>query len=344
MSNFSYTPGASTAVTGTLTVGGTIELFPGQSSFSTTVDGFSAAYDIASESFNLQASAIDLNLGKVLTATTGPVNFTFDDSSGTPAVRFDVKDVSLTSPDFPGVTGTISDLSASNSGFSVASATVSDSSAIAFGKILDVSSPSLTFTDFDYTPGASPAVTGTFTVAGTIELFPGQSSFSTTVNGFSAAYDIASESFNLQASAIDLNLGKVLTATTGPVDFTFDDSTGTPAVSFDVQNVALTSPDFPGVTGTISDLSASNSGFSVASATVSDEQRHRFWQDLGRLQPQPHLHRFRLYSGCKPSGHRHVHRCRHDRALSGPVELFHHSGWFQCVLRHRQPALRPSGQ
>ena len=315
LSNFAYTPGASPAVTGTFTVGGTIELFPGQSSFNTTVNGFSASYDVGSEVFSLQASAIDLNLGKVLTATTGPVALTFDDSSGTPAVSFDVKDVALSSTDFPGVTGTISDLSASNSGFSVASATLSDSSAIAFGKILDVSSPSLSLTNFAYTPGASPAVTGTFTVAGTIELFPGQSSFSTTVNGFSASYDIAGETFDLQASTIDLNLGKVLTATTGPVALTFDDSSGSPVVSFDVKNVSLSSPDFPGVTGTISDLSASNSGFSVASATLSDSSAIAFGKILDVSSPSLSLSNFAYTPGASPA-------VTGTFTVGGTIELF----------------------
>ncbi|MHB1557670.1 MAG: beta strand repeat-containing protein [Isosphaeraceae bacterium] len=268
VSNFSYTAGAASPVNGTIQIGGTVELFPGQTSFSTTVSGFSASYDIGAAAFDLQASSLELDLGKVLKATTGPLSFAFDDSSGTPAVSFDVKNVSVTSPDFPGVTGTISDLSASNAGFSVASATLSDSSAVSFGKILEVSDPSLSLTDFAYTPGAATPVTGTFTVGGTLELFPGQTSFSTTVSGFSASYDIGAAMFDLQATSIELDLGKVVTATTGAVNFTFDDSSGTPTVSFDVKNVALTSTDFPQATGSIGELTADDTGFSIASASL----------------------------------------------------------------------------
>ena len=269
LSDFAYTIGATPAVTGTFTVGGTVKLFPGQSSFSTTVDDFSASYSIGSASFGIRASEIDLNVGKLLTATTGPVAFTFDDSTGTPAVTFDVQNVAVTSPDFPTITGTIGDLSASNTGFSVSAASLSSSGDITFGKILDVSSPTLSLSDFAYTIGATPAVTGTFTVGGTVKLFPGQSSFSTTVDDFSASYDIASANFGITASAIALQLGNLVTATTGPVKFDFVDASGSPSVSFDVQDVKLKSPDFPNLSGKIGDLSVGDSGFMVSSASLS---------------------------------------------------------------------------
>ncbi len=301
LNNFGYTVGATPAVTGAFTVGGTINVFPGQTSFSTTANDFSASYDIASEAFGINATSIDLNLGKVLTATTGAVAFTFNDSGSSPAVSFDVKNVNVTSPDFPSLTGTIGDLSANNGGFTVSTASLSSSGDIKFGKILDISSPTLALNNFGYTIGATPAVTGAFTVGGTIKLFPGQTSFSTTVNGFNASYDIASEAFGINATSIDLNLGKVLTATTGAVAFTFNDSGSSPAVSFDVQNVNVTSPDFPGLTGTIGDLSANNGGFTVSTASLSSSGDIKFGKILDISSPTLSLNNFGYTVGATPA-------------------------------------------
>jgi hypothetical protein len=266
LSGVGYTAGAFTGTIGLSA--NTASLFPGQSAFSATVDNPGGSYSVANQTLTLSAGDLDLSIGHVLQATGSKLSFSLNDSQSPPAATFDAQQITLTSPDFPNATGTIADFSGTNTGFTIGSATLTDSSAVTFGKILEFSSPSLSLTNFGYTPGAAPAVTGTFTVGGTIELFPGQSSFSSTVDGFSASYDIASETFNLQASAIELNLGQVLTAKTGPVNFTVDDSSGSPAVSFDVQNVALSSSDFPDATGTLGDLSANSAGFTIDSASL----------------------------------------------------------------------------
>jgi hypothetical protein len=154
-----------------------------------------------------------------LQASGSQLTFSLDDSQSPPAATFDAQEITLTSPDFPNATGTIADFRGTNAGFTIGSATLTDSSAVTFSNLLEFSSPSLSLTNFSHTPGASPAVTGTIQVGGTVNRFSGQSSFSSTVDDFSASYDIGSQTFTLQSSAIDLNLGKVLTATTGPVNF-----------------------------------------------------------------------------------------------------------------------------
>ncbi len=106
-------------------------------------------------------------------ATGSQLSFSLDDSQSPPAATFDAQQITLTSPDFPNATGTIADFRGTNAGFTIGSATLTDSTAVTFSNLLEFSSPSLSLTNFSYTPGASTAVTGTIQVGGTVDALPG---------------------------------------------------------------------------------------------------------------------------------------------------------------------------
>ncbi len=289
VNSFAYTVGSGGAITvgGTISVGAnSVTMFPGQTSFTTTVGGFNASYDIDSKVFAVSATSFDLKAGNIFEATSTPtstntpvLSFTLDDSQSPPAVTFDAQNLTLKSADFPNATGTLTDLSASNTGFTIGSATLAYTGDAMLGNILDLTNPSLNVNSFAYTVGSGGAITvgGTISVgADSVTMFPGQTSFTTTVGGFNASYDIDSKVFAVSATSFDLKAGNIFEATSTPtptntpvLSFTLDDSQSPPAVTFDAQNLTLKSADFPNATGTLTDLSASNAGFTIGSASLS---------------------------------------------------------------------------
>ena len=260
-------------MSGTVSVGAdTVKLFPGQTNFSTTIGGFSGSYDIGAQTFDLSATSIDLEIAKVVKADSTNVSFTLDDAGATPAVTFDARSITLSSPDFPNATGEIDDLHADDTGFSVASASLTDSD-VTLGGILELKTLTLGLQDFSYTTdpnGGAPTVGGTIQVnAGTVNLFPGQSTFSTTVVGFMGSYSIDQETMNLSATSVDLKISDLLEATSTDLDFSLDVSQAPAAFTLDIKQVTLKSARFS-ASGEIDDLHADNTGFSVASATLTD--------------------------------------------------------------------------
>ena len=189
------------------------------------------------------------------------------------------QNLTLKSADFPNATGTLADLHADNTGFTIGSATLAYMGDAKLGKILDLTNPSINVSDFVYTVGSGGAITvgGTIGVsADSVSMFPGQSSFTTTVGGLNASYDINSQVFALSATSFDLKAGNIFEATSTPtstntpvLSFTLDDSQSPPAVTFDAQNLTLKSADFPNATGTLTDLHADNTGFTIGSATLA---------------------------------------------------------------------------
>ena len=289
VSDFVYMAGSGGAITVGGTVGVTadsVTMFPGQSKFTTTVGGLNASYDIDTQVFALSATSFDLKAGKIFEATSTPtstntpvLSFTLDDSQSPPSVTFDAQNLTLKSADFPNATGTLTDLHADDTGFTIGSATLSYMGDATLGKILDLTNPSINVNDFAYTVGSGGAITvgGTIGVsADSVTMFPGQSKFTTTVGGLNASYDIDTQVFALSATSFDLKAGNIFEATSTPtatntpvLSFTFDDSQSPPAVTFDAQNLTLKSADFPDATGTLTDLHADNTGFTIGSATLS---------------------------------------------------------------------------
>ena len=239
------------ALTGTIGLSASsASLFPGQSNFTATALSPSGTYTVASQTLALTAGSFDLKVGNIFEATSTPtptstpaLSFTLDDSQSPPAVTFDAQNLTLKSADFPDDTGTLTDLHADNTGFTIGTATLAYTGDAKLGTILDLTNPSINVTNFVYTVGSGGAITvgGTIGVsADTVTMFPGQTSFTTTVGGLNASYDISSEVFALSATSFDLKAGNIFEATSTPtstntpaLSFTLDDSQSPPAVTFD---------------------------------------------------------------------------------------------------------------
>jgi len=269
-SNVAYTDGAS--LVGTISIGvGTATLFPNQSLFSATVNGFQGSYDLDTSAFSLSATDATVTIGQILDAqVTGTVQnpglaIAYDPSSTDP-VTVSAKTISLTSPDFSGLSATATDLVASNAGFTLGNATLSDSSSVKLGGLLEADGLTVSVNDLDYQtnpPSGQPAFGGTIAVSATsVSLLGGSSAFTSTVTGFGGSYDLNSKNLSLSAATATLDVGSALDVTASKIAFSLQpfEFSGSATVSL---------PQF-GLSGTIDDLTITSDGFSVGSVTLSE--------------------------------------------------------------------------
>ena len=253
--------------TGTVALGaGTAQLFPGKTAFTAEVDNFSGSYDLNTQALSLQASDVNLSVGKILKADATGLALAYNPSAA-PPLAIDASSVSLTSPLFPGVTGTATSLHADANGFTLGNATLHADSAT-IGSVLQLTNLNVGVTGLSYTTnpqGGALPLTGTIGItADSAALFPGKS-FNASLQGFSGSYNINTSALSLAATEFDLSFGKMLQAAGTGVSLNYD---GT-QVSVAATSIMLTSSLFPGATGTITNLSADSTGFSIGSATLT---------------------------------------------------------------------------
>jgi hypothetical protein len=254
------------ALTGTIGItADSAALFPGKSSFTGSVQGFAGSYDLNAQALSLSATEFDLSFGKMLKAAGTGVSLNYDGTQ----VSVAATSVMLTSSLFSGATGTINNLAADSTGFSIASATLT-APKVTLSE-LEIDNLTIGVTNLSYVASTS-SLSGTISVgADTVELFPGKSSFTGSVKGFSGSYDLNSQALSLSATEFDLSFGKMLKAAGTGVSLTYD---GT-QVSVAATSVVLTSSLFSGATGTITNLAADSTGFSIGSATLTAPKVHQ---------------------------------------------------------------------
>ncbi|MGP0063987.1 MAG: beta strand repeat-containing protein, partial [Isosphaeraceae bacterium] len=277
-SDVAYTDGG--ALSGTISIGvGTATLFPNQSLFSASVDGFQGSYDLDTDTLSLSATSASVTIGQILdaqiTGTTADPGLSIDYDTSSSALTVAANTISLTSPAFPGLSATATDLQAGNTGLTLGNATLQDSSSITLGGFLEVSGLEVAVSGLDYQPSEQPVFGGTISISATsASLFPNQSLFSASVEGFQGSYDLNTSTLSLSATSASVTIGQILDAevtgtTADPgLSIVYDGSNSTYSVS--ANTISLTSPAFPGISATATDLQASNSGFSLGNATLQD--------------------------------------------------------------------------
>ena len=281
--NLDYVVGTGTnagTLTGTvgLTFGGA-ELFPGSSSFSTTVKGFAGSYNLGTQATSFSATEIDVALGQVLKAQALNAAIGWDGSS----VNVSLSSLTATSPEFPGLSGSISNFTASDAGFSLGNATLSDSK-ITLGSFLELDNVILSAQNLVYTTNPS-SLTGTVTLTlGGAKLFPTSTAFNTTVTNFTGSYNLGTQATTITAGSIGVTVGSsanasnpVLSVLANNVAFALTpNGAGTDdSVVITVGSATATLDEFSNsttkqyVTGNVTNLTITNDGFSVGSATLS---------------------------------------------------------------------------
>jgi hypothetical protein len=242
-------------------------LFPDAKAFTSSAQGFAGSYNLTTNALSLTSTELDLSFGKLLKVAATGLNLSVDASQTPPAVAFDAATVSLSSPEFPGATGSLTALHVDNHGFSVTDAKLTDAS-ITLGKVLTVINFVIDAQALAYI--SSPAaLSGTVSIsADSASAFPTAKSFTGSVQGFTGSYNLNSQALTLSASELDLSFGQILKVAGTGLSLSVDPSQTPPAVSFDAATVALSSPDFPSLSGSLSALHVDNNGFSLGEAKL----------------------------------------------------------------------------
>jgi hypothetical protein len=266
-SGVAYTTGGSLA--GTIGVNvGSATLFPGQSTFSATVDGFSGSYDLSTSALTLSAADVNIAIGQILAVDGSMLTFNYSPGS----LSIGASTINLSSPDFPGVTAQASNLNFTNAGFSLGSATLSDSNPVKLGGFLQASGlevdiPALSY-DFTTNSLTEPDG-GSFSVsASSVSLFPGESAFNATVDGFSGSYDLSTSALTLSATDVNIQVGSVLDVTADTISFGLQPTSSGVSVSISVGSATADLPEL-NLMGSVSGLTITNDGFMVGSASLA---------------------------------------------------------------------------
>jgi hypothetical protein len=241
--------------------------------------GITGSYTLTDEpagqgAYQLSASQIGLKVSGLLTAQASDIAIDYSPTAAAGQELAQLGSLSATLLPFDNANVTVDDLDIFDDGFTLGDATIPGPS-MTLGQILTISQPSLTLSGVGYTGGE---FTGTIGVnASSASLFPGQSDFTATALDPSGTYTVASQTLALAAGSFDLKAGNIFEATSTPtpnntpaLSFTLDDSQSPPAVTFDAENLTLKSADFPSATGTLTDLHADNTGFTIGTATLAD--------------------------------------------------------------------------
>ncbi len=264
VNSFDYTTagGVAPTATATLTTAGA-SLFPGQSAFTATVTGVSGTYAFGSGQLSLTANKIDLGFGKILSADATEVAIGWDGTN----LSVNLDSATLSSPDFPTVTGTLTDVSAGNAGLSIGSAKLEDTGKTSLGNVFSVTDLTLGVSQLTYSAASQSITSGTVTVgAGAVELFPNRSDFTTVVTGFQGTYNLTDGSSSLSAGQITLSFGQVLEIDATDVAINWDGS----SASFSLGGATLSSPEFPNFSGSLSTVTVDANGFSIDLASFTD--------------------------------------------------------------------------
>ncbi len=270
---FNYDATSGKFAAGAVTIGSdSATLFSGQSAFTATMTGFGGSYTFATGALALSATEIDLGFGKALTAKATNVAINYD---GTPTgLGIALGGATLSSGYFPTVKGSLSGVTANSAGLAINGATLEDTGTASLGGVVSVTDLRLGVSNFFYAAGSPTIASGTVTVAsgtaaapGTVTLFPGQAAFTDTVTGFAGSYTFATGALALSAAAVHVGLGKALTIDATNVAIGWDGTNATVALG----GAAITSGYFPTVTGTLSGVTADDTGLKIDGATLEDK-------------------------------------------------------------------------
>ncbi len=247
---------------------------------STQTNGLGGSYtlggsDGTSGSYTLTAGDVTADVPDVFTASASDVNLGYDPAGSSSQQIASFGTLSATLIPFDNATVSLADLAIDENGFSLKSGSISADS-FDISNILQVTSPTFTFSNFGDVDGATP--TGTIGLsATTVSAFPGSKAFNANVTGFSGTYTFGTNAVGLQATDVNVAIGSVFDADVSgtqqdPLSFDYTPPTSTTASSFafTAGSVTLTSGLFPNIEGTASDLDISSTGLSIGDVELEE--------------------------------------------------------------------------
>jgi len=225
------------------------------------------AYTLANTSklggrFDLTADRFDLVIPDLLTATATGVSLGYDPDGPVDQMVFelDALSVKLTPLDDTGIE--IDDLVVRTDGFSLANATIVVDQ-VGWAGVLTVNTLSLSFQDIDYST-TSDDLAGTIEItAASAGVFEDQSAFYAAAEGIAGNYDLATADLSLAVATLAVQVGDLLQVSAEEVGLSLD------PFELTISSTAASSPRFPELSGSASDLRFSETGFTVAAAELS---------------------------------------------------------------------------
>ncbi len=208
-------------VTGTLTLGGTVSLFPGSSgspvSMSGTVNATIDFSTAASTTFTIGVTNFKLTVAGLLEVDAATITITPSDTTLATIDSASVKILPL------GLTGTLTSLAITQSGFTIGSVgfNLTGGTNVSLGGVLNVSNPTLSFVNVAYTVGGS--LTGTLhfsATAASLDLGVASAVISHNAalpgtEALSGDYDIASRTLQLSLQQVNVALPLITVSATG---------------------------------------------------------------------------------------------------------------------------------
>ena len=245
-------------------------LFPGQTAFTSTIDGFQASYDISSSASTLGAQGATLKFSDFLQVTA--TKLSFSDALNDPSqytLTFD--SAVLASPRLSGLSAVLNGFSMNSSGFTLAQADLTGS--FRLGSLLQADNVDLAVRNLVYstsTSGGSLTAEQFQLTSDSVALFPGQTAFTSSITDFKGVYTLSTGALNITAGEANLSVGSILALKASDLEFDYDTSTNSASSYYlKVGTASLSSPQFSGLTGRITDFEFDQSGFSLGRADLS---------------------------------------------------------------------------
>jgi len=183
----------------------------------------------------------------------------------------------VTSPKISGLTGTLTGgMAITQTGFSFTNLTLGYTGTATIGSILSFTNPSLAVTSFSYdSTNSSNPVTATITLTvASASLFPDASVFTSTLTGIVAVYDFTGANptgtLSLTVAGFSLAIGEALKLNATNIAITPSAST-----IATIASVTVTSPKITGLTGSLTNLAVTQTGFSFSGLTLAIRVRRR---------------------------------------------------------------------
>ena len=253
-------------ITGTVSFSATnIILFAGVDIFDTKVTGFNGSYNLETTALTLGASSLNMGFGSsgneiLLLAATG-ISFSLDQRNGT--FSFSANTVTISSPQFADLPNiAVAGLVINQDQVSFDTATLGPIN-FEIGSVLTIVDFEIVVTNFNYSTSGG-LVSGTVGFAFvSVGIFPGQSLFTAQIDNFSGSYDIISKALNVRADNVMIQISDLLKVTATDVDININ------PFSMSFGSIEVTSPNFPKISGTLTELEITETGFSLGSAILS---------------------------------------------------------------------------
>ena len=272
----SYQTGSSASITGSVSLladaatlrlgtGFTAALESTTDSNNNTIPGLNGTYDIETHAFDLTVGQATLSVPSLLTATATNFHVGYDPQNAGQQTLASFGNLTATIHPLNDATVILNSLTINNDGFTLGDGTLTVA-AFTLGSVLSITNPTVSISDVSFKVadnGAPEARVGTIGLSGSVSLFPGAGSFTASVSDFYGSYDFQTDTLTAGAAAVDIQVGDFLKFESTNLDFTFGSS-----FQLTASTVAVSSPRFAGIGGSLGELEITSTGFSAGSVTL----------------------------------------------------------------------------